>query len=215
MKNKSPTILLLSSSSFLKKDLTNIFHKSFKELKLGHIINASKGKGVASLDYLERTKNIFREHNCKFEDIDLDGKTESELRNMLKNFDGVFVNGGSTFYLLKSIRESGFDKVIKKLLQNGFIYIGASAGSYVACPTIEMASWKHQDKYYHYEIKDFTGMNLVPFLITVHYVPEYRSILKEKILQSKYLVRILTDEQAILIKDGKTTFLGEDEIKIS
>lgn len=115
---------------------------------------------------------------------------------------------------MKSIRESGFDTVIKELLPTGFIYIGASAGSYVACPTIEMSFWKHQDKYHHYDLKDFTGMNLVPFLMTVHYTPEYESILREKIPQSKYPVRILTDEQAILVKDDEVTFLGGNEVKL-
>src|SRR3989344_4720559 len=204
-------ILLLSSGRFLMNN-PKVFKKPFKDMKMAYVITASKG--VENTDYLERARNFFKEHNYNYQELDLDGKEKRELEEILKKFEIVFVEGGNSFYLLKSIRESGFDEVVKRLLPQGLIYMGASAGSYVACPTIEMATWKHQDKYYHYEIKDFTGMNLVPFLITVHYVPEYRSILKEKILQSKYLVRILTDEQAILIKDGKTTFLGEDEIKI-
>lgn len=51
------TLLLLSSSGFLDKDLSGIFDKPLKDYKLAHIINASKGKGVGSLDYLDRTRN--------------------------------------------------------------------------------------------------------------------------------------------------------------
>lgn len=206
-------LLLLSSSSFLEGDLSGVFEKPLKEYKLAHITTASKGKGVGSLDYLERTRDRLRACNCEFEDLDLDGKSEDELRQILKKFDGVFVNGGSTFYLLKAIRESGFEKVLKELLPTGFIYIGASAGSYVACPTIEMAFWKHQDKYHHYDLKNLTGMNLVPFLMTVHYTPQYEAILKEKLPQSKYPVKILTDDQALLVKDDTVTLLGGDEIR--
>ncbi|MEK7588694.1 MAG: Type 1 glutamine amidotransferase-like domain-containing protein [Patescibacteria group bacterium] len=209
------TLLLLSSGSFLDKDLSGIFDKPLKEYRLAHIINASKGQGVGSLDYMERTKNRLLNHNCEFEDIDLDGKNEEQLRDILKNFDGVLVNGGSTFYLLKSIRESGFEKVLKELLPKGFIYIGISAGTYVACPTIEMAFWTNQDKYHHYDLEDFTGMNLVPFLTTVHYTSEYEDLLREKIPLSKYEVKILTDEQAILVKDDKISLLGGDEIKLN
>src|SRR3990167_4555668 len=99
------TILLLSSSGFLEKDLSNVFDKPLKNYRLAHIINASKGKGVRNLDYLERARKRLSNHKCKFEDLDLDGKTEDDIRNILKNFDGVFVSGGNSFYLLKSIRE--------------------------------------------------------------------------------------------------------------
>ena len=205
-------LLLLSSSKFFKNDLTKVLGKPLGDFRIAHIITASKGKGVGHLDYLDRTRDYFKENGCYFEDLDLDGKNEDELREILKNFNAVFVNGGSTFYLLKSIRESGFDKVIKELLPNDFLYMGASAGSYVACPTIEMSTWKHQDKYDHYGITDFTAMNLVPFLLSVHYAPENHDLLKEKSKDAKYPVKILNDEQAILVKDGKVELLGGEEI---
>ena len=205
------TLLLLSSSGFLENDLSKILDKPLKKYRLAHIITASKGEGVDSLVYLERTRDRLKKHNCDFEDIDIDGKTEVELRSILKNFNGVLVNGGSTFYLLKSIRESGFDKIIKELLPQGFLYIGASAGSYVVCPTIEMSLWEHQDKYNHYGMTDFTGMNLVPFLITVHYIPEDEELLRKKIPQANYPVRILTDQQAILVKDEKYILVGDSK----
>lgn len=206
------TLLLLSSGRFLNKDLSEYLGKPLKDLKIAHVITASKGKGVSDLSYLDRAREVFRKNNCYFEDLDLDGKNEDDLRKILSNFDAVFVNGGSTFYLLKSIRESGFDKVIKELLLNSFIYIGASAGSYVACPSIEMALWSHQDKYDHCSLTDLTGMNLVPFLVSVHYQPEYYDILNEKIPQAGYSTRILTDENAILVKDEEIRFLGSEEI---
>ncbi|KKQ60349.1 MAG: hypothetical protein US81_C0023G0011 [Parcubacteria group bacterium GW2011_GWE2_38_18] len=208
------TILLTSSSKFLNNDLTKILGKPLKDFRIAHIITASKGEGVTDLGYINRTKEIFKQNNCEFEDLDLDGKNENELRKILKKFDAVFVNGGSTFYLLKSIRESGFNKVIKELLPLGLIYIGASAGSYVACPTIEMSTWKHQDKYNHYGLTDFSAMNLVPFLMSVHYVPEYETLLRKKIPLTNYPVKILTDEQAILVKNNEINLLGGDEIII-
>jgi dipeptidase E len=208
------TLLLLSSGSFLNNDLTDILGKPLKNFRIAHVINAAKGKGVRDLSHLERVRDIFKKNDCYFEDLDLDGKNEEQLRGVLKNFDAVFVNGGSSFYLLKSIRESGFDKVIKELLPQGFVYIGVSAGSYVACPTIEMALWKHQDKYDHYGITDFTAMNLVPFLISAHYTPENKDLLKEKIAQAKYPTKVLSDEQVILVKGDQVELLGGEEIKL-
>jgi dipeptidase E len=194
--------------------MTDILGKPLGDLQIAHVISASKGAGVGSLDYLDRTRAIFKQKGCAFEDLDLDGMTENQLRLELPKFDAVFVNGGSTFYLLKSIRESGFDKVIADFILTGRIYIGASAGSYVACPTIEMATWKHQDKYDRCGLTDLSAMNLVPFLVTAHYVPEYRDILKDKIAHAAYPTKILSDEHAVLIRDGKATVLGGDEINL-
>lgn len=208
------TLLLLSSSKFLNNDLTEFLGKPLSSLRIAHIINASKGRGVHDLSYLDRTRTIFQQHNCYFKDLDLDGKNEDDLRKILSNFNAVFINGGSTFYLLKSIRESGFDKVIKELLQKDFIYIGVSAGSYVTCPTIEMALWKHPDKYDHCGLTDFIGMNLVTFLMSVHYVPEYHDLLKEKISNTIYQTKVLTDSQAILIKGDEIKLLGGEEVKL-
>ena len=112
------------------------------------------------------------------------------------------------------MRESGFDNVVKDLIGRGVIYIGVSAGSYIACPTIEMANWKHADKN-TVRLSDLTGLHLVPFLLSVHYKPEYNDILRKEIVAAKYPVKILTDDQAILIKDGETGLVGKgEEVKI-
>jgi dipeptidase E len=210
------TLLLLSSGSFLNNDLTDVLGKPLKDFRIANVINAAKGKGPQDASYqkLLEMKDLFKRNDCYFEDLDLDGKNEEELRDVLKNFDAVFVNGGSTFSLLKAIKESGFDKVMKELLPQGFVYIGVSAGSYVACPTIEMATWKYQDKYDHYGITDLTAMNLVPFLISAHYAPENKDLLKEKIAQAKYPTKVLSDEQTLFIKDDQVELLGGEEIKL-
>lgn len=183
--------------------------KPWREFKMAHVITASKG--VTNLEYFERNRAFFKKEGYQSEELDLDGKSEDELREILSKKELVYVEGGNSYYLLKSIRESGFDKVIKELLPKGLIYMGGSAGAYVACPTIEMAGFRHQDKYDHYGVTDLTGMNLIPFLLSVHYKPEYRDILEEKISQAKYPLKILTDEQAILIKDGEVELVGNKE----
>lgn len=203
------TLILFSSSSFLENDFLPILGKPLKDYRLAQVITASKGSGVTNSLYLDNTRNFLRKHGCYFEDLDIDGKTESDLRNILQKFDGVIVNGGNTFYLLKSIRESGFDKVIKELLPQGFLYMGGSAGAIVACPTIETSTWNPDSKYGHHGVTDLTGMNLVPFLLRVHYSSEQDVFIKEGIIKTKFPVRILTDDQAILVKGDEIKFLGK------
>lgn len=54
-------------------------------------------------------------------------------------------------------------------------------------------------------------MDLVPFLVTVHYKPEFDEILKENIPKASLPVRILTDNQALLIQGDKVELIGEGE----
>ncbi|MFO8053460.1 MAG: Type 1 glutamine amidotransferase-like domain-containing protein [Candidatus Omnitrophota bacterium] len=202
------TILLTSAGMNVKEEILKILPKPANKIKIAHIITASKvGE---DLSYLEKENQIMKELGFDAEDIDIEDKTENELRALLKNKDIIYVQGGNTFYLLKHVKESGFDKVIKELIEEGIIYIGVSAGSYIACPTIEMANWKHQDRN-TVGLEDLTGLNLVPFLLFVHFKPEYDPILKQEVPSSKYPVKILTDKQAILIRDSEIKLVGQGE----
>ena len=192
----------------VKEEILKILLKPANQTKVAHITTASKVE--RDLSYLEKENRIMREAGLDVEDIDIEGKTENELRVLLKNKDVIYVQGGNSFYLLKHVRISGFDKVAKELIDDGVIYVGVSAGSYIACPTIEMATWKRQDKNI-VNLTDLTALNLVPFLISVHYKPKYKDILKEVAAKAKYPVRILTDDQALLVRNGEIKLVGKGE----
>ena len=206
-------ILLLSSGRFLENH-PRVFEKPFNELRMAYVTTAAKGTN--STEYVARRKQLFEKENYNYQELDLDGKNETELRDALKDVEIIFVEGGNSFYLLKSVKESGFDKVLPKLLDAGVIYMGSSAGSYIACPTIEMATWKHQNKYDHYGLTDFNALSLVPFLVSVHYSDEYREILTSKIKDCTLPVKIMNDAQAILVQGNDSQLIGNgDEIKLT
>lgn len=206
------TILLTSAGMNVREEILKILPKPPKQTRVAHIITASKIEKNRA--YVERERKIMRQLGFSVEEIDIEGKDEHELRALLKDRDVMYVQGGNTFYLLKQVKASGFDKVIKELIEKGVIYIGVSAGSYIACPTIEMANWKHPDKN-TVGLTDLAGLNLVPFLLSVHFKTEYAPILKKEISAAAYPVKILTDDQAILLTDTKTTLVGQgEEIKI-
>ena len=206
------TLLLTSAGMSVKEEILKILPKPANQIKLAHIITASKAEKDTS--YMMSDKQQMIEAGFQVEDIDIEGKNEVELRDLLKDKDIIYVQGGNTFYLLKYVQESGFDKVVKELIEKGVIYIGVSAGSYIACPTIEMATWKPPDRNI-VGLTNLTALNLVAFLITAHYKPEYEPIIKEAVLNSKYPVRILTDDQAILVRSEEVKLVGKgEEIKI-
>lgn len=158
--------------------------------------------------FVEADKKALMDIGLKIKEVDLKDKTEASLREEFRGVDIVFVSGGNTFYLLRETRKSGFDKIVKELVGNGVVYVGSSAGSYLVCPTIEAATWKPADRG-RFGITDFSALNLVPFIMSVHFTPEYADAIKEAASTCKYPVRILTDQQALAVENDKITLYEE------
>lgn len=202
--------LILTSAGLkvetVRVDVIKLLPKPTKELKLAHIITAAKV--VLDKDFINRDKKALVDTGFQVTDLDIEGKTEKDLFDLLKDFDIIYVQGGNGFYLLKQIRDSGFDKVVRKLLKQGKWYIGVSAGTYVCCPTIEMHTWKREPEN-RYGLTNLKAMNLVPFLVSVHYNREkYKELLAIKIPTASHPVKILTDEQALYINNKEISLIG-------
>jgi dipeptidase E len=198
-------LILASDLSFLLKygyDLTGIPKES---MRIGYITTAAKGDRG---DFSRNLKHKIREQGYDFEEIDIEGKTKEEIKNLLKDKNIIHMEGGNSFYLLRAIRETGFSEVLKELLEEGKIYIGTSAGAYIMCPTIEVSDWDETGKG-RFGVTDFTALNYVPFLLKVHYKDEQESKTKEKMKNLKYPLRILRDGQGILVENGQDTFIGD------
>lgn len=143
-----------------------------------------------------------------WEEIELKNEDKDSLYKKLKEFDVIYVNGGNTFYLLDWVRKSGFDQIIKKLLGEGKIYIGVSAGSILAGTNIEISGWDATWDKNVVGLKDLTGLNLVPFVISPHFTEAERKVLEEKSKETDYSVWAITDKQAVLVDDEKVKIVG-------
>ena len=122
----------------------------------------------------------------------------------MRTKDIIYVQGGNTFYLLKYARKSGFDEVVKDVIKKGVIYIGVSAGSIIAGPSIEIFFDKNI-----VNVEDLRGLNLIPFAIAPHFREDKRECLRQEAVSFFYPVRVLTDDQALLIRDGAVTLVGK------
>ena len=204
------TLILASSGNFIAaNNVDHFLPKPLSEAKILYVTTASKK--VNDTSYVERTRQKMDELNFSFTEYDIVGKSEEELKKALSSHDIVYVEGGNTFYLLKAVRNTAFDKVVKEAIENGLVYWGVSAGAYIACPSIIMATWS--DRFDRCGVTDWTAMNLVPFLIKAHYTPDMLETLKEKSKDLQLRLRVLTDEQAVLVGDGEVQLIGGgDEI---
>ena len=83
----------------------------------------------------------------------------------VKNAEAIVVGGGNTFALVKKMQEQGLIEAIREKVQNGTPYIGWSAGSNVACPSIRTTNDMPI-----VEPQSFNVLNLVKFQINPHYL---------------------------------------------
>jgi len=79
--------------------------------------------------------------------------------------EAIVVGGGNTFHLLKMIQENKLTEAIRKRVKEDAPYIGWSAGSNMACPTI-----KTTNDMPIIEPESFNALNIVPFQINPHYL---------------------------------------------
>jgi dipeptidase E len=78
--------------------------------------------------------------------------------------EAIVVGGGNTFHLLARLYETGLLEVIRERVRAGVSYVGWSAGSVVACPTI-----KTTNDMPIIEPPSLAALGLVPFQINAHY----------------------------------------------
>lgn len=207
----TPTLLLTSAG--IVPEIRDYFlpilpKKKPEDNKVAFITTAAYGESK-NPTWMEKDRQSLYDCGIKhIEDLDLKDKTLKELEQILSDKNIIFVNGGNTFYLLKWVRESGFDRVLPHFLRRGGLYVGVSAGSYIACPTIEQATWKHQDRN-RVGITDFTALGLVPFLITAHFEEKYLAVVDSVAKRTKYPIVALSDKQAVLVQGKRVKVIGD------
>lgn len=205
-------LLLASKEKFLIKKGYSLLNIPKDKLRIGYINTALKVvEDTEYLAYMKEYEEEMVKNNIYFERFDIKDKTEKEIREFFADKNVIQVSGGNPFYLLKTVYESGFDKILKDLLNDGLCYIGCSSGSYIMCPTIEVGGWKTSRN--KHGVTDFTALGYVPFLIKCHYSDDQKEKVLEKIKTLKYPLKLLTDNQGIFFDNGKYSFVGEEEEK--
>lgn len=120
----------------------------------------------------------------------------------------IAVGGGNTFNLLASMQRANIIEPINKAVNDGASYIGWSAGSNVACPTIMTTNDMPI-----IQPNSFAALNLIDFQINAHYTT--KTITghggESRDLRLQELLTINTEMKIIGLPEGKLLELAEDK----
>ena len=83
----------------------------------------------------------------------------------IEDAEAIVVGGGNTWHLLKMIQDAGLIDTVRRKVLNGTPYIGWSAGSNMACPTIRTTNDMPI-----IQPENFHAFGLIPFQINPHYI---------------------------------------------
>ncbi len=157
----------------------------------------------------EEMNEVIADLNWKVDKITLADETVESLDKLFE-YDVIYVNGGYSGYLAQIMRQSGFDKVLPKLLNKGIIYVGSSAGSMVLSEVQHAASFYFGEP--EPEALEIGGLGLVDFEFYPMHDSRWTEDLVDKIKEARnknlkyYLVR---DGQAVSVDDNKVDLHGD------
>lgn len=86
----------------------------------------------------------------------------------VENAEAIVVGGGNTWKLVRMLRDNKLMSIIREKVDAGVPYIGWSAGSNVACPTLRTTNDMPI-----IDPKGFDTIGLVPFQINPHYLDDH------------------------------------------
>ncbi|MBD8388157.1 dipeptidase PepE [Dysgonomonas sp. BGC7] len=112
-------------------------------------------------EYEAKVNNRFREIGHSVASI----HHFSDPQEAVKQAEAIIVGGGNTWKLVLTMRDNGIIDLIQSKAKSGTPYIGWSAGSNVACPTLRTTNDMPI-----IDPKGFDVINLVPFQINPHYL---------------------------------------------
>jgi len=212
-------LLLISNSTNAGEEYLDYPKNNIKEFlgneKITALFIPFAGVTFSYDDYEAKVKSRFNEIGHDIVSIHhFDDKIEA-----IKKADAIVIGGGNTWELTRKLHELDLLFVIKDKVKKGMPFIGWSAGSNVACPTIKTTN--------DMPIVDPLGLdvlNLVPFQINPHYLDknpdghggETREdrIMEFIELNQNMYVAGLREGTMFLYEDGKLSLIGARPCRI-
>jgi dipeptidase E len=135
----------------------------------------------------------------------------SDPAEALIKAEAIVIGGGNTWQLAKMMQEQDLMDVITAKVREGTSYIGWSAGSNIACPTIRTTNDMPIT-----QPKSFNACNLVPFQINPHFLDAnpkgHAGETREARIEE--FIEVNPDVYVVGLREGTMLWIEKDQIKL-
>lgn len=199
--------LILVSMLYQVTDLVRTITPELEGKTVTYIPTAGIAEDVEGM--VEEETSTLENLGMTVDVLEVSSASYDSIVNSLTKNDIIFVGGGNTFFLLQELRRSGADQILIREVEKGKLYIGESAGSIISCPDIGYcADMDSPEK--APDLSDYAGLNLVDFYIVPHIGNTEMGEAAEKAVEkysSELELKAITDEQVILVEEGRVEIL--------
>ncbi len=162
--------------------------------------------------YAKRVSDVFETMGVKLTSI----HTLPDPVKAVKEAEAIVVGGGNTFHLLNEIQRNKLIEPVRERIAQNMPYMGWSAGSNMACPTI-----KTTNDMPIIEPQSFNAFGVIPFQINPHYLDAHpaghggetrEDRLKEfMVVNPDIYIAGLREATAFLVNGDKIELIGREK----
>lgn len=200
-------IFLLSVTDNLQEDLRNNLKEEIA--KRGNTVayissqpqNSDRPYYLSTIeDYLKISNDI------KVDYFDLSENFSDEALAKLLNYGTIYLSGGNTYVFMDSARKRNIYPILKKHLENRGLLVGASAGSIMMTPSIDLASLEDENIP---NLQDPKGFGFVNFEFHPHFNNGDEHRLLQYVEKRNCDIYTCMDGGGIFYSNGKVRTFGE------
>src|SRR5229473_6587125 len=140
--------------------------------------------------YSAKARERFHRMDVELESV----HSVSDPRHVIEKAEAIFIGGGNTFRLLKGLYDYDLLEAIRRGVEAGVPFIGSSAGSIVACPTLKTTKDMPV-----VQPPSFEALGLTPFQISPHYLDPDPSSTHMGETQEERITQFLEENEAPVV----------------
>lgn len=157
-------------------------------------------------EYVEKVNNSLSEVGIIVKGI----HSFTNMKEAVRSADAIIVGGGNTWKLTQMLQDNGLIDVIRDKVKNGTPYVGWSAGSNIACPTLKTTNDMPITA-----PSSFETFNFIPFQINPHYLDAHPSDHGGETREMRIDEFIIENPAVYVVGLRESTILHYDNDKLS
>lgn len=158
--------------------------------------------------YTNTVRNRFQELGMDVKSIHEDGDPVQNVQEA----EAIFIGGGNSFRLLKTLYDLNLVQPLRDAVHRGVPYMGSSAGTNMACPTI-----KTSNDMPIVQPPTFEALGLIPFQINPHFIDADPNSTHQGETREKRLAEYLEENSTpvVAIREGSWLTITQEACRLN